>query len=228
MAKKGNFTHDNKNNKTDVWVTPRWVFEALGLEFDVDPCSPEGGVQWIPCKKYYTEKDNGLIQPWEGRVWLNPPYGNQTEKWLAKMHEHRNGIALVFARTDNAWFHEYLSKADALLFLQGRIKFVDWHGVTQSKGGGAGSVFAAWGSDNVAALRAMAGQRALFVELNQYKIVDYADWEDELDQQMGMSELAGVPKETIWQQIQDYAKLEGVVLINAPWQQKAYFQDNLF
>lgn len=200
----------------------------MALNFDLDPCSPVGGVPWIPCKQYYTEEENGLIQRWEGRVWLNPPYGAETGKWLEKMHRHRNGIALVFARTDNKWFHEYLVKADALLFLQGRIKFVDWEGVTESKGGGAGSVLAAWGAPNVAALRAMAGSRAFFVPLNTYTIVDWSEWEDELEQQIDMAKLAGQPIEAIWEQIKDYAKSEGVVLTNAPWQQKPYFQENLF
>jgi hypothetical protein len=71
------------------------------------------------------------------------------------MHDHRNGIALVFARTDCAWFHDSVAKADAILFLRGRIKFVDGLGVTGGSGAGSGSMLVAWGQDNVKALEAM-------------------------------------------------------------------------
>ena len=71
------------------------------------------------------------------------------------MDVHRNGIALVFARTDCGWFHEYVAKADAILFLRGRIKFVDAQGKTGGHGAGAGSMLVAWGAENVAALAKM-------------------------------------------------------------------------
>lgn len=71
------------------------------------------------------------------------------------MHEHKNGISLVFSRTDCAWFHESVAKADAILFLRGRIKFVDGLGVTGGSGAGCGSMLIAWGRENVAALEAM-------------------------------------------------------------------------
>lgn len=156
MVKKAGFAHDDKDNITTTWLTPKWIFDELGLEFDLDPCSPEGGVPWIPAAKFYTEKHDGLIQPWEGRVWLNPPYGKHTGEWLKKMHYHRNGIALVFARTDCKWFHNYIAKSDGILFLKGRIKFVDALGKTGGSGAGAGSMLAAWGNLNAIKLESMA------------------------------------------------------------------------
>jgi hypothetical protein len=74
------------------------------------------------------------------------------------MHEHRNGICLVFARTDCKWFHDYVVKADAILFLKGRIKFVDGLGVTGEAGAGSGSMLIAWGKDNVEALKRMSAK----------------------------------------------------------------------
>jgi hypothetical protein len=142
---KPGFTHDSVDNKSVDWYTPAWVFQLLGLEFDLDPCQPEIAIPWIPAKQHYSIKDDGLTQPWDGLVWLNPPYGNNTAEWLKKMHRHRNGIALVFARTDNAWFHEFIINADAILFMKGRISFVDGLGVAAGSGSGAGSLFAAWG-----------------------------------------------------------------------------------
>ena len=154
-AKPKGFTHDNKHNKTVDWYTPKWIFDSLGLKFDLDPCHPSVKIPWIPTRNFYTVLDNGLAQPWFGLVWFNPPYGKETSQWLAKMHEHRNGIALVFARTDTKWYHDYCCKADAILFLKGRISFVDGLGLTSGSGAGAGSMLIAWGDKSVQALRKM-------------------------------------------------------------------------
>lgn len=154
--KKVGFTHDKKNNETVDWYTPEWIFDQLGLEFDLDPCSPKGGVPWIPAAKHYSLPDDGLALPWKGRIWCNPPYGKYTGAWLAKMNEHRNGVALVFARTDTAWFHESVVFSDAILFLRRCIAFVDGLGKTGGGGAGAGSMLIAWGDDCAEALKDMS------------------------------------------------------------------------
>ena len=170
MEAKG-FTHDDANNISVDWYTPPWIFEALGIEFDLDPCQPEQGIPWIPTKRRYSLVDDGLVSPGGGRVWLTPPYGKHTSAWLEKMHNHRNGIALVFARTDCAWFHDYVAKADAVLFLRGRIKFVDGLGATGGGGAGSGSMLIAWGNHNVADLWRMneAKKAGHFVLLKKLK-----------------------------------------------------------
>jgi hypothetical protein len=154
MKAKG-FTHDSVANKSVDWYTPEWIFNDLGLEFDLDPAAPTGGVEWIPAKQHYDIYTDGLVSEWFGRVWLNPPYGKNTGEWLRLMHLHKNGVALVFNRTDCKWFHDYVSKADAILFLQGRVKFVDGLGVTSNNGAGTGSMLIAWGAENVQALEKM-------------------------------------------------------------------------
>lgn len=163
-TKATGFTHDSVANKSVDWYTPPWVFEALGLEFDLDPCQPEAKIPWIPAKRHYCLADDGLEKKWDGLVWLNPPYGKHTPDWLKKMHKHRNGIALVFARTDCAWFHNYCTKADAILFLSGRIKFVDGLCVTGGGGAGSGSMLIAWGDTAVDALERIRA-RGLFLRL---------------------------------------------------------------
>ncbi len=150
------FSHESSNSKNVDWYTPSWVFDRLGLMFDLDPCHPEQRIPWIPARNTYCLADDGLKQPWKGRVWLNPPYGKHTPAWLTKMHLHRNGIALVFARTDCVWFHDSVARADAILFLKGRIKFVDGLGITGGSGAGCGSMLIAWGEDNVNALERMS------------------------------------------------------------------------
>ena len=155
--KVSGFTHDSANNQTIDWYTPKSIFDSLGVVFDLDPCAPKGGVSWIPAKKFYSLEDDGLTQPWSGNVWLNPPYGRQTIDWLERMDAHRQGIALVFARTDCKWFHDYCAKATAINFIKGRIKFVDGLGVTGNSGAGAGSMLIAWGDQNATAIKNVDG-----------------------------------------------------------------------
>ena len=76
----------------------------------------------------------------------------------------------MFARTDCAWFHDSVAKADAILFLRGRVKFVDGLGVTGGSGAGSGSMLVAWGSDNVKALDAMRDIGHLVVNALQERL----------------------------------------------------------
>jgi len=151
ILNKTGFTHESPVNQSCEWYTPKYIFDWLGMEFDLDPCHPKERLPWIPVQNVYTEADNSLEKDWKGCVWLNPPYGRLTAPFLNKMSRHRNGIALLFSRTDCRWFHDYVSKADAVLFLKGRIKFVDGNGI--AKGGAAcGSMLVAWGRKSVEAL----------------------------------------------------------------------------
>lgn len=106
------------------WFTPPHVFTALGVEFDIDVCAPLGGVEWIPARRFFSAADDGLSQPWEGRVWMNPPYGRALPTWTDRMAQHAEGVALVFARTDTAWFHRAVETASALCFIRGRLSFI--------------------------------------------------------------------------------------------------------
>lgn len=156
MTVDAGFAHESNKNISVDWYTPKWIFERMGLDFDLDPCQPEGGISWIPAKKYYTLKDDGLTSPWDGLIWCNPPYGKYTKDWLRRMDKHKNGMSLVFARTDCAWFHDSCINADAILFLKGRVKFVDGLGVTGGSGAGSGSMLIAWGKESHEALERMS------------------------------------------------------------------------
>lgn len=86
-------------------------------------------------KNHYTRNENGLVLPWNGRVWLNPPYGRHTFDWLERLAEHGSGLALIFARTETTGFHAQVwNKAHAVFFFRGRLCF---HYVTGEKGGPA-------------------------------------------------------------------------------------------
>ena len=156
MSGARGFTHESQDAKSIEWYTPPWVFDELGLQFDIDVCAPKGGISWIPACRHFHKEDDGLQQPWVGTVWCNPPYGRETTLWLKRMSEHKDGVALVFSRTDCAWFHEYAASADSILFLRGRIRFVDGAGATGGSGAGNGSMLCAWGAKSVAALDWMA------------------------------------------------------------------------
>lgn len=75
---------------SDEWYTPKYIIDSLG-KFDLDPCAPS-----VPLFKtaevMYNEFDDGLLQKWEGRVWLNPPYSRPLiNKFLRRMAEHNKG-----------------------------------------------------------------------------------------------------------------------------------------
>ena len=117
--------HEPCIGQSDEWFTPPEIFTALGLIFDLDPCSPGAG-HWVPARAIYTKADDGLVQPWHGCVFMNPPFGgrNGHVPWLRKFLEHGNGIALVRAYTSSAWFHRWAVCADTMLFPRGKTKFI--------------------------------------------------------------------------------------------------------
>lgn len=151
------FTHESQKSKSIEWYTPEWIFTKLNVKFDVDVCTKKGGINYIPANKYFCKEDDGLLQEWVGSVWCNPPYGKETSIWLEKFCQHRNGIALVFARTDTKWFHNTVEKADAVLFLKGGVQFVDGDNKTNKTGSTSGSMLIAFGKNNVEALKNLEG-----------------------------------------------------------------------
>jgi hypothetical protein len=110
---------------TAEWYTPKEFFDRLGMTFDLDPASPGADVvPWVPAARHFTVRDNGLMQPWEGRVWLNPPYGPTAVPFLHRLAEHGDGLALVFSRTETAWWRAVASRADIVCFVSARIHHI--------------------------------------------------------------------------------------------------------
>ena len=110
-------------DSTDVSFTPPHIIEAIGLTYDLDPATPPGGVPWIPADTIYTEHDDGLTQPWHGRVWLNPPY-SAPAPWIEKLADHGNGVALLPNDSATKWWHQHVTRGDAWCFINGRIRFL--------------------------------------------------------------------------------------------------------
>lgn len=137
--------------KSNDWITPKHIIDALGV-FDLDPsaCIPQ---PWMCANQSYTIEDDGLSKEWFGRVWLNPPYGKESEPFLERLWKHGDGIALIFARTETAMFFKHVwEKADGLLFLKGRLFFHHPDGTRASSNSGGPSVLIAYGDKNVKAL----------------------------------------------------------------------------
>ena len=117
------------SSNTDEWATPKALFKQLDdkYHFDIDVCAtPENA----KCEKYYTKEEDGLSQEWQGRCFMNPPYGREIPKWVAKAYEsvYRGGAELVCcvvpSRTDTRWWHDYCMKGE-ITFIKGRLKFND-------------------------------------------------------------------------------------------------------
>jgi hypothetical protein len=120
---------------TNTWLTPPHIIKSLG-EFDLDPCASLDR-PWDTAKRHYTEIEDGLVQRWEGRVYLNPPYGPNTAIWLRKMKAHNNGVVLIFARTETKMYFESIwDYCSGILFLAGRIKFCYPDGTPGGPAGG--------------------------------------------------------------------------------------------
>lgn len=112
---------------TDQWSTPKEFYEKLNsvFNFTLDPCSDDHNHK---TKKYFTESEDGLSQPWDGeRVFMNPPYGREIGKWVEKASKTKGlVVCLVPARTDTRWWQQFvLGGGCHVYFVPGRLKFGD-------------------------------------------------------------------------------------------------------
>ena len=123
MINKGLFS-----SKSDDWATPQALFDELDREFHftLDPCASDTNHK---CAKYYTLNDNGLTQNWGGQiVFCNPPYGAEIKHWVRKCYEESRKpntkvVMLIPARTDTAYFHDYIYHRAEIRFIRGRLHF---------------------------------------------------------------------------------------------------------
>ena len=99
---------------SDDCYTPRWVFDAMGLHFDLDVAAPPGGPWHVPCERFYTAEDDGLSQPWDGLVWCNPPYSRMTD-WVHAWAAHDRGCLMGMV-WPNRWFAAVIDAAEAMTF----------------------------------------------------------------------------------------------------------------
>jgi phage N-6-adenine-methyltransferase len=124
MDQEALFDIQQEQKTSDDHYTPKWLFDKMAVEFDLDVASPPEGVAYIPTKKFYTQKDDGLNSKWIGFIWCNPPYSN-VEPWVNKMIQHRNGIMLL-PMVKSFWRLKVWQDADGICEPDGvdRIKFI--------------------------------------------------------------------------------------------------------
>ena len=113
------------SSTTDEWETPAELFATLDAEFrfDLDVCADAGNAK---CARYFTREDDGLAQEWAGACWMNPPYGREIGRWMAKARDSAAAgavvVCLVPARTDTRWWHDHAAHGE-VRYLRGRLKF---------------------------------------------------------------------------------------------------------
>jgi phage N-6-adenine-methyltransferase len=113
------------SSQTDEWATPADLFAELDSEFHftLDVCALPHNAK---CERHFTPEMDGLVQPWSGVCYMNPPYGKRIGEWVKKAYESSQAgatvVCLLPARTDTRWWHEYVTRAE-VRFIQGRLRF---------------------------------------------------------------------------------------------------------
>ena len=116
------------SSKKMDWETPQSLFDELNrkFKFDLDACAND---QNHKLPNYFTEKDDALVQEWEGNVFINPPYGRMIGKFVQKAYQEslrqtdRFIVMLIPARTDTTYWQDYVQGKAVVKFLRGRLKF---------------------------------------------------------------------------------------------------------
>lgn len=133
VNKKALFTSGRTGEmERDEWQTPSWLFGTLDREFKftLDPAAtPENALcenYFCDTKAYPTALGDGLISPWNGVAFVNPPY-SRLKEWVAKGYkEAREGranvVMLLPARTDTRAWWSFVRWGE-VRFLPGRLKF---------------------------------------------------------------------------------------------------------
>jgi hypothetical protein len=148
-------THVTNNTGNNEWYTPTEFIEAARTVMDgidLDPASNESANAVVQADRFYSIDDDGLTQPWHGRIWMNPPYGGSLiGKFVDKLvEEHEAGrttqaVVLVNNGTETGWFQKLWKCSTAVCFPAGRIRF--WYPGRPSLSPLQGQVFLYLGPD---------------------------------------------------------------------------------
>jgi phage N-6-adenine-methyltransferase len=123
-----------KSGKMD-WGTPQGFFDRLDEEFGftLEACAKRDNAKaynYLGPDQEYEGWRNGLAAQWPGVVWMNPPYGREVGIWCAyasgqALHNHlcHKVVALLPARTDTTWWHDWVMLAAEVRLVRGRLRF---------------------------------------------------------------------------------------------------------
>jgi hypothetical protein len=113
--------------------TPQYILDAVIAcmgAIDLDPASNSHEIPNVPAARHYTAQDNGLVQPWVGRVFLNPPFGPGVEQWFSKLYQERaagrtmEAIVLWKSATETSAWKTLTALSCRVCFPSARIWFV--------------------------------------------------------------------------------------------------------
>jgi hypothetical protein len=126
---------------SDDWYTPRWIFDAAGITFDMDVAAPiDPTYQQVPARRYLTALDDGLTTPWAGTVWCNPPYSGSTP-WVEKWAAHDGEGMILVPAVKSRWVGSLLAATEAMTLLTvefirpgGEVAPIRWLNILAAKG----------------------------------------------------------------------------------------------
>ncbi|MDE2107172.1 MAG: hypothetical protein KGL39_58745 [Patescibacteria group bacterium] len=124
----------SEQDPENAWQTPPELVERIrtlfGGAIDLDPATTSRNP--VQARRCYTPAEDGILMPWAGRVYCNPPYGRTIAHWADKAitEAAKPGVQIVMlmpARTDAQWFQRLAAACDGMLFFRGRLSFVGQH-----------------------------------------------------------------------------------------------------
>ena len=173
----------------DENYTPRPIIEMVRSVMggiDLDPTSTPKANEVVGATKFYAIEDNALVQPWTGRVFMNPPYscsGKFVHK-LVKEYADKNvteAIVLLNAYTDTSWYHLLANSSSLICLTRGRLGF--WKKDPESIAGRnrMGQCIAYLGPNKEKFLK-FCRLGTIFEQVKQYKPkINWGVWEPYLD-----------------------------------------------
>lgn len=122
-------------DEVDDRGTPPELFDPINAvhRFTMDVAAAPHNAK---CSTYYTQADNGLVQPWAGSVWCNPPYSDLyawVEKaWAEWDTDVPSTIVMLLPanRPEQKWWQEWVEPYRdnggplSVRFLAGRPRFI--------------------------------------------------------------------------------------------------------
>ena len=116
----------------DELYTPKWIFDALGVTFDLDVAGTNNKFAVVPTLNKFTIEDDALTREWYGLIWMNPPYSGVTP-WVEKWLDHANGFCLVPLASNGKWVNKLWESDAVLTYLPANMAFIGGQDGTEVK-----------------------------------------------------------------------------------------------
>lgn len=125
---------------SDRYFTPQIVLDRVIEQFgviDLDPCNDPDPACLVRAELRYDihAGQDGLVLPWRGKVFVNPPYSDPAP-WALRAVQHalasleNEVILLVNATPGSAWWSRWVWPHARVCFLGRRLRFLKPGGAT--------------------------------------------------------------------------------------------------